>query len=88
MPQSAEILQSIIESSELGIITIDSRGVVQTFSPAAERLFGYQSGEMIDRNVSQLMPEPDHSAHDGYLNNYLTTGVARIIGMGREVTGL
>ena len=88
MPQSAEILQSIIESAESGIITFDSRGVMQTFNPAAERLFGYQSGEMIDRNVSLLMPEPDHGAHDGYLNNYLTSGVARIIGMGREVTGL
>ena len=88
MPQSAELLHSIIESTESGIITIDSHGVVQTFSPAAERLFGYQSGEMIDRNVSLLMPEPDHSAHDGYLNNYLTSGAARIIGVGREVTGL
>ena len=88
MPKSAEILHSIVESAESGIITIDSHGVVQTFSPAAERLFGYEPGEMIERNVSLLMPEPDHSAHDGYLNNYLTSGVARIIGLGREVTGL
>jgi PAS domain S-box-containing protein len=88
VPQSAEILHSIIESAESGIITIDAHGVVQTFSPAAERLFGYQSGEMIERNVSLLMPEPDHSAHDGYINDYLTSGVARIIGVGREVTGL
>ena len=88
MLHSAERLHSIIESAESGIITIDSHGVVQTFNPAAERLFGYESGEMLDRNVSLLMPEPDHSAHDGYLNNYLTSGVARIIGVGREVTGL
>jgi PAS domain S-box-containing protein len=85
---SSEVLQSIVESSVAGIITIDSHGVIQTFSPAAERLFGYESGEVAGRNVSMLMPEPDHSGHDGYLTSYLGSGVAHVIGVGREVTGL
>jgi PAS domain S-box-containing protein len=85
---SPEVLQSIVESSVAGIITIDSHGIIQTFSPAAERLFGYESSEVIGRNVSMLMPEPDHSRHDGYLTRYLKSGDAHIIGVGREVTGL
>lgn len=88
MLYAPEVLDSIIESSVAGIITIDSRGVVQTFSPTAERLFGYESSEVVGRNVSLLMPEPDHGRHDGYLANYLNSGVAQIIGVGREVTGL
>lgn len=88
MPNSPEILGSIIDSSIAGIITINSHGVVQTFSPAAERLFGYESREVIGRNLSMLMPEPDHSRHDDYLAKYLTSGNAHIIGLGREVVGL
>jgi PAS domain S-box-containing protein len=84
---SLEVLESIIESSVAGIITIDSHGIVQTFSPAAERLFGYESNEVVGHNVSLLMPEPDHSGHDGYLARYLNSGVAHVIGVGREVTG-
>lgn len=67
---------------------MDSHGTVQTFSPAAEHLFGYESREAIGHNVSLLMPEPDHSRHDGYLADYLSSGIAHIIGVGREVTGL
>jgi PAS domain S-box-containing protein len=84
---SLEVLESIVESSVAGIITIDSLGIVQTFSPAAERLFGYEYSEVVGHNVSMLMPEPDHSGHDGYLTGYLTSGVAHVIGVGREVTG-
>jgi PAS domain S-box-containing protein len=81
-------LESILESSVIGIITIDEHGFIGTFNPAAEQLFGYQSGEVIGKNVSILMPEPDHSRHDGYLKKYLESGVKHIIGTGREVTGL
>ena len=87
MPHSPEVLQSVVESSITGIITIDSQGIIHFLSPAAEHLFGYESGEVVGRNASMLMPEPDHSHHDDYLANFLSTGVARIIGTGRKVAG-
>lgn len=62
MPDSPEFFHSIVESSVAGIVTIDSRGIVQSFSPAAERIFGYEESEVIGHNVSTLMPEPDHKS--------------------------
>lgn len=78
-------LSSIIETAPEGVITIDERGIVQSFSGAAERLFGYEAGEVIGRNVSMLMPSPHQENHDGYLAHYLATGEKRIIGIGRRV---
>ena len=69
------------------MIVIDSRGIMQLFSSAAERLFGYSRQEAIGRNVSILMPEPDQSRHDSYLTRYLRTNDPHIIGIGRIVTG-
>ncbi len=80
-------LQAIVDTAVDGIITIDEKGRVQTFNSAATRLFGYQPEEIIGENISKLMPEPDKSHHDQYLENYLETGSARIIGIGREVHG-
>ena len=78
--------RAIVESAVDGIITIDGHGLIQSFNPAAERLFGYRAAEVIGQNVAILMPPPHAAEHDGYIRRYLETRQPRIIGIGREVT--
>ena len=80
-------LRSILETVPDAMIVIDERGIMTSFSTAAERLFGWTAAEAIGRNVSILMPNPDRARHDTYLSRYLATGERHIIGVGREVTG-
>jgi two-component system sensor kinase FixL len=80
-------LRSILETIPDAMIVIDGSGVIQFFSSAAERQFGYTEEEAIGKNVSMLMPNPDRARHDGYLARYLSTGERHIIGIGRIVTG-
>ncbi|VFR94797.1 diguanylate cyclase/phosphodiesterase (GGDEF & EAL domains) with PAS/PAC sensor(s) [plant metagenome] len=88
MEDSESRMRAVVETAVDGILTIDGRGIIQAFNPSAERLFGWHAREVIGRNIKMLMPEPDQSRHDSYLSNYLRSGEAKIIGSGREVTGL
>jgi two-component system, sensor histidine kinase and response regulator len=85
--EAEERMHSVVNHVVDGIITIDDRGTVTTFNPAAERIFGYAAQEVVGQNIKMVMAEPYQSQHDGYLANYLRTGQAKIIGIGREVVG-
>lgn len=80
-------MHAVLDTAVDGIITIDERGVVDTFNQAASRVFGYGQSEVLGHNVSMLMGDPDRNRHDHYIERYLRTGEARVIGIGRELAG-
>ncbi|WP_017730900.1 PAS domain-containing sensor histidine kinase [Nafulsella turpanensis] len=86
--ESENKINSIIKAAVDGIITIDTRGIMEMVNPSAAKLFGYEEHELLGKSVNMLMPEPDRSLHDSYMGRYHETGEKRIIGIGREVTGM
>ncbi|HET8902401.1 MAG TPA: EAL domain-containing protein [Saccharospirillum sp.] len=82
------VQSALFDAAADGIVTSDEHGLIQSFNKAAQTLFGWSSAEVIGRNVSVLMPAEYGHRHDGYIRNYLEGAPARIIGIGREVTGL
>ena len=80
--------QTIVENAMDAIITTDRHGIVSSFNPAAERIFGYQSNEVIGQNVTMLMPEELAAQHDDFLHTYNATAPRAVSRSGTEVTGL
>ncbi len=81
------LLRAMLDIVPDGLVTIDTKGIVQSFNPSAERVFGYSAGEIVGQNVSVLMPDRYGQAHDGFIDHYVRTGERRIIGIGRIVLG-
>lgn len=75
---------AIVETAVNAIITMDENCVIETTNSATERIFGYEKQEMTGKNIRMLMPQPYRDRHDSYVQNYLDTGIRRIIGIGRE----
>lgn len=82
-----DYFHAVIENIVEGAIAINDECIVEMFNPAAERMFGYSAKEVIGRNVNMLMPEPYASNHINYVNNYIRTGIRKVIGIGREAAG-
>jgi len=86
--EQTETLQILAETSREGIIIANTTGVIQFVNPAIEKLFGYSRRELIGDSVKRLMPREHSLMHDGYMKNYMQTGVAKIIGSGRQLTAM
>lgn len=86
--ESAALAVAIFDTAVDAIITIDENGIVESFNGAAERMFDYKAAEVLGQNVNTLMPAPFAAEHGRYMRNYLETGKAKIIGIGREVQGM
>lgn len=80
-------MHAVLATAVDAIVVIDERGTVETFNPAAERMFGFAAEEVVGHNVSTLMPQPYRREHDDYMESYRRTGERKIIGIGREVSG-
>jgi PAS domain S-box-containing protein len=83
-----ERFRTAFQSITIGIVMSDQSGQIIAFNKAATRIFGYTPSEVIGKNVSMLAAGQDHVNHDSYISNYLDTGNRKIIGIGREVTGV
>ena len=80
-------LQALLDATVDAVILIDAGGVMEVFNHSAERMFGYSATEAVGQNVRMLMTGRDRQHHDAYLERYIKTGVAHIIGTGRDVRG-
>ncbi|MBF0448495.1 MAG: EAL domain-containing protein [Magnetococcales bacterium] len=88
LAKSASRFRAIMENAVDGIVTIDEKGTMVSVNPALENLFGYNSGDLLGKNIKILMPSPNRENHDGYLARYKKTQIKNIIGGIREVEGI
>jgi len=85
--QQSETFHILAKTAHEAIFLIDVHGIIQFVNPAAETLFGYEKKELLGKNIKQLMPSPQREMHNEYIENYLKTGIKKIIGKGRQLLG-
>ncbi|MEM7488281.1 MAG: ATP-binding protein [Pseudomonadota bacterium] len=81
------LLDALLDATVDAVVVSDAGGRILRVNRAAARLFRHRAEEMLGRDVAILMPDDMAARHGGFMQHYLTTGEARIIDMGREVTG-
>ena len=86
--ETSDRLQAIVDSAVDAIVTIDRAGHIQSFNKAAEKMFGYEESAVVGRNVKLLMPDEYANHHDQYLDNFHTTNISQIIGVGRDLVAI
>ncbi|MDX8408202.1 MAG: PAS domain S-box protein, partial [Mariprofundaceae bacterium] len=86
--QVSSHMSAVVDHAADGIITMDQQGVIQSFNPAAEQIFGYHRDEVIGRNITMLIPEQTRQRHLDGLRHYRETGEAHILGKAIDVQGL
>ena len=88
LSQSPQLFEALLSAATDAIVISDATGSILEANRAAHEIFGYEAGGLVGRSVSALMPEDMSRQHDAFMSNYLRTGQARIIGIGRELEGL
>jgi len=83
------LLQAVMDSMLDAILIIDAKGIIQQCNPAIETILGYSREHMLGKNIKKIIPSgTDRTQHDDYIKNYMRTGEAKIIGIGRQVKAL
>ncbi len=87
LSEESRHMNAVLNNLSEGVIAIDRYGKIRAFNKTAEQIFNYKRSELLGKSVNLLMPEAVAEAHDAYINRYLITGDAKIVGIGpREVT--
>jgi len=76
--------RAVIENIAEGIVTIDTKGIIESFNPAAEKMFGYKAEEALGNSVNFLLSEDDRSQHAAYIKNP-NIHAPRIVNQSREL---
>ncbi len=84
--EQVQIINSMLE----GVLITDNEGIILTFNPEAEKIFGYKKNDIIGKNVSVLIPNKHAVKHDSYLLGFFKTKVSAMVGnrQGRRVFAL
>ena len=85
--RQAEVFHTMVQTAHEAVFLIDVDGMIQFVNPYAEKLFGYEVEELLNKNIKQLMPSPHREEHDRYIKKYLDTGIKHIIGSSRQLIG-